>query len=181
MAARSLCENATRKAVISASPAGDAFNARRKALGRSGRREIRQLPPDLGQCMRMTISWRRWRRRRWRSSRRTRGRSTGRRCRRSQCLLNALTFFCWLSSAFSWQALTEECPVGQVLWVVLEPRWPRGMPLMPEFSPYLAWHPRGGGAGSRRRFRGARQAATSNLAHVVVCWDVECLSQQLGQ
>ena len=30
---------------------------------------------------------------------------------------------------------------------------PRGAPLMPEVSPYMAWHLRGGGAGCRRRFR----------------------------
>ena len=40
--------------------------------------------------------------------------------------------------------------MGQVLGVVLEPR---GVPLMSEVSPYMAWHPRGGGAGCRRRFR----------------------------
>ena len=43
--------------------------------------------------------------------------------------------------------------MGQVLGVVLEPRGVRGLPLMPEVSLYVAWHPRGGGAGCRGGFR----------------------------
>ena len=68
--------------------------------------------------------------------------------------------------------------MGQVLGVVLEPR---GVPMMSEVRA-LIW--RGTRAVVGRAvgaaFGRARQAATSNLARVVVCGDGGCLSQQLG-